>query len=534
MKKRLGLSALALGLSLLVGCQSNQHTETRQPSTTASTTQTETQAAQQPAPQRAEPRRTARGTSYRPDVSGDEAVAALPFPTGDEATSALLVHQVMPRQVSRNQPYDFSYHVTNLTEGTLQNVAVMLESTANLNLVASTPSPTQGPSGMVWSIGDLGPRETRVIRVRGVSGNLGMATNCISASYNNSLCFATEVVEPGLQLVKRATSNGMLCDPITYTFVVTNPGTGVARNVQIVDDLPDGVRTTDGQSRVTFDVGDLAPGDSREFSFEARADRTGNFSNDAFATADGDLRAESGLAQTAIVQPVLTIPSDCRDDQFLGRNSTFDYTVTNVGDGTCENARVTVTLPSNAQVVRVSDGGVAGGGTATFNLGALEPGQSRTVSVVLTTNSEGVVRTSARAECDCSEPVTADCSVRYQGIPAILLEVVDIEDPVEVGTETTYVIRVTNQGSRADDNVRIRAVLPPQQEFVSGSGTTSVSSAGNEISVTPVASLAPGAVAEWQLRIRAVDVGNIRFFVEMTSDFLTEPVAETESTNLYR
>ena len=533
MMKRLGL--LAMGLSVMVGCRTADHTD-RQPSDTEVIADRSTgeRIDRQVPEDRDATRGSGRGTSYRPNVGADQAVAGLAFPTGDEATSALLVHQVMPRQVSRNQPFDFAYHVTNLTGGTLQNVAVMLESTANLELVASTPSPTQGAGGMVWAVGDLGPRETRVIRVRGIADELGRATNCISASYNNSLCFATEVVEPGLQLVKRATANSMICDPITFTFVVSNPGTGVARNVRIEDTMPEGVRTLDGQSRVSIDVGDLAPGESREYTVQAEATRTGTFRNDAFAVADGDLRAESGQTETAIVQPVLELVSECRDEQYLGRNATVDYTVTNVGDGTSENTVVRVTLPASAEVVRVSQGGVEGNNVVTFNVGALERGDSATVSVTLTSNQIGVVRTTAVAQGECAEMVEAECSINYDGIPAILLEVVDIDDPVEVGTETVYVIRVTNQGSRPDNNVRIRAVLPAQQEYVSATGISNVSLAGNELTTAPVASLAPGAVAEWQIRVRAVDVGNIRFFVEMTSDFLDEPVAETESTNLYR
>ena len=45
--------------------------------------------------------------------------------------------------------------------------------------------------------------------------------------------------------------------------------------------------------------------------------------------------------------------------------------------------------------------------------------------------------------------------------------------------------------------------------------------------------LQPGARAEWQVVVKAVKAGDVRFKVEMTSDQLSRPVEETEATNLY-
>ncbi|MCA9305492.1 MAG: hypothetical protein KDA16_03110, partial [Phycisphaerales bacterium] len=51
-------------------------------------------------------------------------VASMYFPTGDRATSALLLEQVMPREVRMGESYDYEIRVTNITRGVLQNVVV--------------------------------------------------------------------------------------------------------------------------------------------------------------------------------------------------------------------------------------------------------------------------------------------------------------------------------------------------------------------------------------------------------------------------
>ena len=50
---------------------------------------------------------------------------------------------------------------------------------------------------------------------------------------------------------------------------------------------------------------------------------------------------------------------------------------------------------------------------------------------------------------------SSSCTTEVVGVPAILLEVVDVEDPVEVGKEAVYDIKVTNQGSAIGTNIRI-------------------------------------------------------------------------------
>ena len=55
-------------------------------------------------------------------------------------------------------------------------------------------------------------------------------------------------------------------------------------------------------------------------------------------------------------------------------------------------------------------------------------------------------------------------------IAAILFEVVDVEDPIEVGGETTYEIRVLNQGSKAALNVEVGVLFPPEMQPVAAEG----------------------------------------------------------------
>jgi uncharacterized repeat protein (TIGR01451 family) len=471
--------------------------------------------------------------AYQPDVPDGYSAAGLAFPTGDPASSALLVHQVLPHEVRTGQAFDFQYHVTNMTGGTLQNVVLMNESVDNMEILESDPSFRDTADGMLWNLGDLGPNETQVIDVRAEAGDPGSATGCISVSYNNVLCHTLAIVEPALELVKTTTSESLLCDTFTYTYRVTNTGTGIATGVVIEDRFDECIRTVDGADSISLPVGDLAAGQTAERTITVEATCRGDFGSAAMAESTNGLSAESDEPETAIVQPELAIMIECPERRYIGRNVEFVYTVENTGDATSNNTILTAQLPENVEFVRASVNAAPTGNQISWNLGALPPGEERTVSAVVRSMGLATLRTTARVSGVCAEEATADCTTEVEGIPAVLLEVVDARDPIEVGETVTYIIRVTNQGSANDTDIRIVATLPPQQEFVNAGGAARAEQRGREIVFQPYEVLRPGQVIEYQVVARAVDTGDVRFAVEMTTNQLTEPVNETEATNLY-
>lgn len=119
------------------------------------------------------------------------------------------------------------------------------------------------------------------------------------------------------------------------------------------------------------------------------------------------------------------------------------------------------------------------------------------------------------------------------GVPAILVELVDLEDPVEVGQQVTYVITITNQGDPPGSNVRFLVNLPASQEFVSGSGATRVLAQDRTIKTEPLPTLAGKAKASWRVVVKVLQPDDARFKVEVSSDQFEKPIRVEESTRLY-
>jgi uncharacterized repeat protein (TIGR01451 family) len=475
--------------------------------------------------------------SYTPDAGPEENVVGLAFPTGDIDTSALMLHQVMPDQVRRGADFDYEYHVTNITGGTLQNVAVTLESRSNLEVISASPSAMSGEGGAVWSLGDLGPCETRVINVTATAESTGQAGNCVSVSYNNALCATLDVVNPELAIEKdiiapRANQTALRCEPFTLTYNVCNTGTGTVRGVVLRDRLPAGL-TVDGSRTIQRQIGDLAAGECREVQVTVDAADTGEYCSPAMAESADGLTAESNEVCATIVEPELDIACSSRETQYINRTVDYEFEITNNGDGPAEDAIVDVSLPAGAEFVSASSGGTPSANNVVFQLGTLRAGQTRTVSVTLRSREARTLRVGATANAFCAEPASVSCETEFEGIPAIVVEMIDLVDPVEVGQQTTYRITVTNQGTAPDRDIVVRCVIPEQEEFVGATGATSHRVDGNEVTFAPVDSLPPGAEASWDLTVRATGEADVRFAVEVVSDRFTTPIRETESTNLY-
>jgi len=140
----------------------------------------------------------------------------------------------------------------------------------------------------------------------------------------------------------------------------------------------------------------------------------------------------------------------------------------------------------------------------------------------------------ATATAYCAETVTDSTKTSINGIAAVRLQVIDLEDPVEVGHTTTYLITVSNEGSAADTNLRIACALDDKLQYVSSAGATAGSIMGKTVSFAPLRNLDPKSKATWRVVVRGAKAGDVRFRVTMHSDQLALPVEHTEATHIYQ
>lgn len=454
------------------------------------------------------------------------------FPTGDRDTSILLIQHRGPAETRANVPFTYEVHIRNLTNARLPELVITEQLPEAFTVRSINPEPANvDDKTATWTLGRLEPGAVQVIRISGVSEAVGELSPCTTVAFRTSTCSTMKVVQPALTLTKSAPGEVILCDTIPVRLVVSNTGTGVARNVKVTDTLPQGWETTEGRNEVNFEVATLRPGESQEFSFQARSRETGNFVNEATASEPGGLTA-SASTETVVRRPVLTLAKEGPEMRYIGRAAEYKITVGNTGDAPARDTVLVDTVSGVGEFVRASNDGRFADGKVTWSLGTLEPGDSKTVEVSFVGRSAGNIRNEAVATAYCAE-ARASAGTEVRGIAALLLETIDVNDPIEVGSEEIYTVTVTNQGTADDHNIRIVCTLPPEMEFVSAEGPTRFTVEDKTVTFEPIPALAPKARAVFRVVTRGTAPADVRFRAVMTSDMLTSPVVNTESTHIY-
>lgn len=459
--------------------------------------------------------------------------ASQQFPKSD----AIQLTKIAPQEIAINNPFDYRIRVRNITDQELLNVVVTDTKPAHMKIRASDPEVRIVGQKMRWELGTIAPQQTETISVTAMAVQMGTITTCAEVTYDTAICAQIRIVQPRLAVTKTAPFNTLKCDRIPLKYVVTNNGTTHACDIEVRDDFGPGLRTAQGQNFASFAIAALAPGESKEFNAMVDATKTGRYASRAVLTSGNAGEVRSNITTTNVRSPILVVHESCPASQYIGSSVTYTVTVTNNGDGPAKDTVVVASIPEDATFKSASYGGVyttSSPGMVTWKIGTLQPNSSKSMTMKVLVDQPTTLLTKATARAYCAETASDTCRTTLSGIPAILLEVIDVKDPIEVGQDGTYVITVTNQGSAPDTNIRIVCTIESSMRYLSSGGQTSGRISGNTITFAPLASLAPKAKASWRVNIKAASTGDVRFKTVMSSDQLGRTVQETEATRFYK
>ena len=454
---------------------------------------------------------------------GRGAEETLFFPTGEEDSSPLKVVKSIPEQIRAGQPVEIRIAVTNNHKQALNHIIVREQFPEGFEPAPeATYELRRGVA--VWHVGGLAPGETKTLSLKGTAKQPQDLRFCTAVDALPELCMTRKVVVPDVQLSVQAPARILVCEPLEARVVVRNTGSARLEGVRVETPIPEGAKQADGKDALAGDVGTLEPGASKELRMELEPQKAGRLQGRAVLTTAQGLREEA-VFETEVKEPVLEISREGRGEAFVGRPFTERIVVRNPSDTPSHKTVLRVEAPRGVEVVDGKD---------EYELGTIEPGQSKEVQVTWRSDDPASGASVATARGHCARPVEAREEIAFKGVPAVRLEVVDHQDPIPVDQEVTYTIRVTNQGSAPQTNVRITAEPPGAMQILSAKGPTEREGQDGKVSFRPLPSLAPGERAVWTVTARAADAGDVRFRVRLESDQLTEPASEEEPTRFFK
>ena len=159
--------------------------------------------------------------------------------------------------------------------------------------------------------------------------------------------------------------------------------------------------------------------------------------------------------------------------------------------------------------------------------------QSLELSIKLTPTELGGFEHIAQVVSEHGTTAEAAMKTKIEGTASLVLEVVDLDDPVEIGRETAYEVRVRNDGSKEAQNVGLSIELPRGVKLLNVKGPSQHIVESGLVVFKAMSGLAPGKTAIYQIHIQGTEEGNQRVRTRLTSDSIQEPLTVEELTRFY-
>ncbi|MBI2823584.1 MAG: DUF11 domain-containing protein [Planctomycetia bacterium] len=452
---------------------------------------------------------------------------------GQQAPS-LTLEKIAPAEVQVGKPAVFVLKIRNTGQATAVHVEVHDQIPKGTQLVSTTPRASQtGPGEVVWALGALKPGEETSVELElmpTAEGEVGSVATVRFAAESSARTMATK---PVLALEMRAPREVMQGEDVTMAIKVTNTGTGAATGVILHETVPDLLQHPAG-AQLEYEVGVLRPGESRELDLTMRAVKAGRIVNALTAQAEGNVRVDQ-QTELEVIAPALTLKMDGPARRYLDRQATYTVSVSNPGTAAAKEVALVTYLPAGLKFIEANNAGQYNpqDRSVRWLLDELPP--SETGSVTLTTVPVEVGEQLVRVESTAERGLAAqeEKKIVIEGVPAIFFEVVDVADPIEVGGETAYEVRVVNQGTKAAANVQVVVLLPEELKPVGAEGPARYTIDGQRVLFEGLAQLAPKADTTYRIKAQGLGPGDVRVRVQVLTDEIRTPITKEESTRVY-
>jgi len=227
----------------------------------------------------------------------------------------------------------------------------------------------------------------------------------------------------------------------------------------------------------------------------------------------------------------LAIDCSVTNKVLVGRKAGACVTVHNTGNVSEQEISVVLPVPADCIVAETTDGGQVTNDSISWRAVNLAAGGSEQFCATFKTQRPGVLSFKPVVASANTQPAQSFCETSVLGVSALLLEKADDPDPVSMGEVTTYTVKVTNQGTADDTDVKIVVEFSNEIDPISASNGGVVN--GKTVNFPVFARLTPKQTFEYKVTAKGVNVGDARVRFIRTSDDIPAPTTAEERTRGY-
>ena len=449
---------------------------------------------------------------------------------------ALTVEKLSPREIQVQQPAEFQIVVRNVGRVPAEDVTVFDQIPAGTEFLNASPEPTNltADRKIIWNIGALRPGQEKRIKLQLRPTQPGEIGSVAHVTFATQASMRTLVTKPVLEITHRTNPKVLVGDDVIFDVIVTNKGDGAAKDVVIQEDVPKQLEYQDGYRELEYEIGTLMPGQSKRVQLGLKAAEIGRTKNLMFASAAGGLRAQHEI-DLEVIAPNLVTSSRGPTRRFLQREVTHQFSVANKGTAKATNVDLVARLPAGLRFVRADNQGRydANSHAVYWSLAELGLDVDAAVELVCVPVDTGNQDIKFEAAADLNQRSATEQKLSVEHLVDVFFDIDDVVDPIEIGTDTSYRIRVVNQGTKPATNVQLQIDFPNGLTPTAVEGNLQNQIQGQRIAFAPIASLNSGEQLQLVVRARGQAAGDHRVVVNMQADGRQTPVSKEETTRVY-
>ncbi len=495
--------------------------------------------------------------------SGDPA-----FAVGEGWTSVtwsapgLAVNVTGPAEGGMESDLTYRIDVSNPGSMSLRNVVVTDRPSTGLQVVSSQPAGTPFGSRHEWRIAELAPQTSQSILVNCRATMRGVQQFCATATAEGGVqadgCAQTQIFQEAIRLRMSGPQQAEVGDEVTFFIEITNQSDQPLTNLVFTDTFSEGLRQVDGLvSPIEKSIDELPPGEISRISIVFEVLEGGELCHTLNLTADGGHAAQGRSCVTAAdnrpapqpgIQTTITGPPQSH----VGEQAPYVISVTNTGNVPLTNVQARFDFspalaPRTAAERHVWD---QGGLLWRDVISTLAVGQTKQIEVTcecLQINPAAQAHSSVSATPNVTDTATTTTSIqaaphiprtipRGEGDPVpgrqpfpasgeLKVTVSDLRDPIRLGSESKYLITITNDRNISDQAINVTIKVSEQMEITRVAGipgkapvaARSISPDARTAEIARIEELRSGERIDFHVFTRGIALGEAVFEVSVTS-----------------
>jgi uncharacterized repeat protein (TIGR01451 family) len=451
---------------------------------------------------------------------------------------SIAIEKFAPAEIQVGKAATFEVRVRNAGQVAAHDVLVTDQVPQGTRLESTSPEAQLAEDGsLAWQLGEMQPGDEVVLSMQVMPEQEGEIGSVAHVTFAGRATARSVCTRPLLNIEHTAPKQVLIGETVRLGITVNNPGTGAATGVIVEEDVPEGLVHVAG-GELEYEIGTLRPNETRQLELQLTADKPGLIENMVTVRGEGNLIAQHTV-QIEVIAPQLSVAVSGPKKRYLERQATYTLSIENPGTAAARSVQLVAFLPKGMKFQSTdAEGQYDPTQHAVFwSLEELPANKSGSVNLVAVPVETGEQRLRVEGKADLGLTAANEQVVQVEAKSELEFNIVDLNDPIEVGTDTSYEIRVTNKGTRPATAVELVAGFPQGGEIkavsADGHARGEVSGNGQQVAFEPVGRINPGEEMVFRIHAQGAVKGDHVIAVQIRSAEFPLPVTREESTRVY-